>query len=78
MINELFNLLSKLRGIKEEELIIDEQDEYILKAFYMKLKGIIRYKLWKQIVIQYSIETGKDIYDSCDDLLDKIYDRYKK
>ena len=78
MINELFNLLSKLRGIKKEKLIIDEEDEYVLKAFHKKLKGIISYKLWKKIVIDYSIETKQGIYDACDDLVDSIYEKYKK
>lgn len=78
MINEIWNLLAKLKNIKEEELIIDETDEYIMKAFYMKLKGIIKYKVWRKVVIQYSIDTNKGIFESCDDLLDIIYDKYKK
>lgn len=78
MINEIWNLLSKLKGIKEEKLIIDESDSFIMKAFHKKLKGIIPYKLWKKIVIDYSISTNQGIYDACDDLLDKVYDKYKK
>lgn len=78
MINEIWNLLLKMKDIKKEELIIDDYDKYIMKAFYKKLKGIIKYRLWKKIVIQYSIETGEDIFNSSNILVDEIYNKYKK
>jgi len=78
MINSIFNLLSKMKGIKKEKYIITDYDIDIMKSFHVKLKGIISFKLWKEIVIEYAIGTNSDIYDSCDVLVDKIYDEYKK
>lgn len=78
MITEVFNLITKLKLIKKEKLIVDEDDLEIMKLFHRKLKGIISFRLWKKIVIQYSIETCNDIYDSCDNLVDVIYEKYKK
>ena len=77
MIKEVFNLISQLKFIKKEKLIVDKDDIEIMRLFHRKLKGIISFRLWKKIVIQYSIETCHDIYDSCDDLVDVIYDKYK-
>jgi len=77
MITEIFNLISKLKLVKKEKYNIDDYDMDIMKSFHRKLKGLISFRTWKNIVIKYSIDTGKDIYDSCDDLVDVIYDKYK-
>ena len=78
MITEVFKLVSRLKDIKEEELIIDDDDIYIIHAFHRKLKGIISFNLWKNIVKEYSITNCVDIYESCDILVDEIYNKYKK
>lgn len=78
MITELFTLLLKLKDVKKQKLIITEDEEFIMKGFHRKLKGIISYKLWRKIVMQYSIDTLEDIYESCDILVDQIYIKYKK
>lgn len=78
MVTELFELLAKLKNVKKYELIITKDEEFIMKAFHKKLKGVIPYKLWRKIVIQYSIDTLEEIYDSCDTLVDQIYEKYKK
>lgn len=78
MITELFTLLLKLKDVRKQELIITDDDEFIIKSFYRKLNKIISYKLWRKIVIKYSIDTLEDIYSSCDILVDEIYLKYNK
>lgn len=78
MVNEVFYLISLLKDINKVDLIITEDEEYIMKAFHKKLKGIIPYTLWRKIVMNFSIETLNDIYNSCDILVDEIYKKYKK
>lgn len=77
-IDEIFKLLYKLKDIKKEKLIIDKDDEFYMKQYYKNLKGIISYRLWRKIVIDYSIETLTDIFDSSDILVDEILKKYKK
>lgn len=78
IIDRIFKTISLIKNIKPIKYNIDIDDHYIMRAFYVKLKGVIKYKVWKKIVIDYSIETQKDIYDSCDDLVDVIYKKYSK
>jgi hypothetical protein len=78
MINEVFKLISSLKNLSREELIVTEDDEFIMKAFHRKIRKIIKYKLWRKIVINFSIDTMNDIYDSCDILVDEIYKKYNK
>jgi len=75
---EVFKLIYDLRNIEDQELIIDEDDEYFLRASYRKVEKIISYKLWKKIVIDFSIDTLQDIYTSCDILMDEVYKKYGK
>ena len=78
MITDTFKLISLIKNIQKQELIVDADDEYIMKSFYRKINKIISYKLWRKIVIQFSIETMYDIYDSSDILVDVIYKKYNK
>lgn len=78
VINSVFTLISKLKYVKKQKLVVDEDDIYIMKESYKQLKGIISFRLWKKIVIEYSISTCQDIYESCDVLVDSIIEKYKK
>jgi hypothetical protein len=75
-IMEVFNIISNLKNFDFTADIAE--DIYYIKAYYPKLKGIIKYKKWEEIVIDYSIETGEDIFDSCEILQPIIYEKYSK
>lgn len=78
MIDEVFRLISRLRDIEKCKLIVDKGDEFCMKEYYKNIKGIISYKLWRKIVIDYSIDTQEDILDTCDILVDEILKKYKR
>lgn len=75
---QVFNLISKLKGLKRANLIVDKEDEYMLKASYNRVKPHLTYKLWSEIVKNYSIETGQDYFNSCMVLVDVVIKKYEK
>lgn len=78
MIDEVFNLISKLKDVEKQKLIITKDEEDIMRLFYPKIKHIISYKKWRKYVVDLHIENLYDIYDACDILLDPIYKKYTK
>lgn len=75
---EVFKLIQILKGVKNAELILNEDDEYFIKYSYPRLKKILSFKLYKKLVIEYSINVVCDIYDAADIVSDAIYKKYKK
>lgn len=78
MITEVFEMISQLKNIEKQELIITDDDEFIMKAFHRKIKKYVSYYVWRKVVIQFSIDTLNDIYNSSDILVDEIYKKYNK
>lgn len=79
LISNTFQTISILKNINKETLILDDDDNYYIKEGYNIIKKYkrIKFKLWKKIVINYSIETMNDIYTSVDILTDEIIKKYK-
>lgn len=71
---DVFKMVSQLKGFDFSQY--EEEQEYYIKAFYPALKKAITYKKWNQIVRRYSLETGEDIYESCDILQSIICEKY--
>ena len=68
MITETFNLLSQLKFLKKEKLLIDIDDEKIMKKYFLKYriyKYKLSYKKWRTEVIYNSITCCIEIDKSC-------------
>ena len=72
-----FSIISNLKYVRKEELITTPDEEYIMKAFHIKIKKKVSYYIWRKVVMDFSLTTGNDIYDSCDLLIDEVYKKYK-
>ena len=75
MITETFNLISQLKYIKKEKLIIDITDELLMKKYYLKYriyKNKMNYMKWRTEVIYNSITFCEDIEASCKTMLKNI------
>ena len=75
---QVFNLISKLKGIKKAKLIVDDEDNFYIKTSYKRVKQHLSYKKWRKIVINYSIDSLDDIFTSCNILIDVIVKKYEK
>jgi hypothetical protein len=74
---QVFNMISNLKGLQKVDLIVDEDDEYFMKASYKRVKQHLNYRLWKKIIKNYSIDSLSNIYDSCNILLDVVIKKYE-
>lgn len=77
---EVFNLIYNLKDVKEEKLILNDDDEFTLRFFYddCNMKKICKFKLWKKIVIDFSVDSLMDVPRACLILSEKIIEKYGK
>jgi hypothetical protein len=64
---EMFKLLSSLKYIKKQKLIVDIEDEKIMYNYYKLIRRIknIKYNKFREIIINYRIDNLKGVEDSC-------------
>lgn len=76
---EIFNLIYNLKDVKESELILNEDDMYIINQFYKLVKKYIRKITFINVVKQFQITTcNVDTYECCDILTTEIIKTYGK
>lgn len=78
MITELLELISKIKYIKKEELILDEDDLFFLKQYYKlyDMKKVCNFFTYKKIVKDYTIRNRITIPKSCEILTKEIIKNY--
>lgn len=74
MINKIFELISKIKDVKKQKLIILKSEEKIIIQFYFLYKMYRYISLWKfrNAVLNNQIENITDIITSIDDVIYKI------
>lgn len=77
-IDEIFKLLYKLKDIKKEELIIDKDDEFLIKNYHKlyDMKKICSKKLYRKLVINFSINCQLPIYKGIGIITTEIKNKY--
>lgn len=70
----IFNIISKMKGIKTEPYIINSEDMNLLYTYWKlyKLNKYMTLKKFRKVIVEYSVFTSKTLHSACDELCQKI------
>jgi len=76
---KVFNFILTLKDVKKSELVVTNDEEFIIDQFYNSVKNIASKKVFRNACLSYQIDTmNLDMYECCETISDEIIKRYKE